>query len=207
MAKASSTEPIEEVKARRIRDNPRGQQVLEVASRMFLKQGYDATSIQEIADEVGVLKGSLYYYITGKEDLLFAIIDDVHRGGAELLGDAATSSGDTETRFRSFLDSYVRYSASILVKAAIFDLEFRALSMTMRRRILAQRQEFDNFLTGLITEGQQDGTFRRSVVPAVAANSIYLTINGLHRWYKPSQLSMSELSAQYCDLFVAALAV
>jgi AcrR family transcriptional regulator len=203
--RTSSTEPVEEVKARRVRDSPRGQQVLEVASRMFLRQGYDATSIQEIADEVGMLKGSLYYYITGKEDLLFAIIDDVHQRGAELLRDAATISGDTQTKFRGFLDSYVRYSASILVKAAIFDLEFRALSPTMRRRILAQRQEFDGFLTGLITQGQEDGTFRRSVIPAVAANSIYLTINGLHRWYKPSLLSMSELSDQYCDLFAAAL--
>ena len=47
----------------------------------FHEKGYEATSIQDIADAVGILKGSLYYYITSKEDLLFEILEDVHQQG------------------------------------------------------------------------------------------------------------------------------
>lgn len=206
MADSKSNEPpVSEVKLRRIRESARGQQILEVASQAFLSKGYDATSIQEIADEVGVLKGSLYYYITGKEDLLFAIIEDVHRGGAELLAAAQKSSGTVEEQFHDFLMSYVSYSAQILVKAAIFDLEFRALSPEMRRQILAQRKAFDDYLTKLIISGQEAGVFRQEVIPSVAVSSIYLTINGLHRWYRSEDLSIDDVVQQYTEFFLRAL--
>ena len=56
-------------------------EVLEAAARVFHEKGYESTSIQDIADAVGILKGSLYYYITSKEDLLFEILQDVHEQG------------------------------------------------------------------------------------------------------------------------------
>ena len=54
----------------------RSQDVLEAAVRVFHKKGYASSSIQDIADEVGVLKGSLYHYIDSKEDLLISIFDN-----------------------------------------------------------------------------------------------------------------------------------
>ena len=59
----------------------RRQEILEAAAGVFHAKGYKATSIQDIADAVGILKGSLYYYITSKEDLLFEILEDVHQQG------------------------------------------------------------------------------------------------------------------------------
>ena len=54
----------------------RSQDVLEAAVRVFHKKGYASSSIQDIADEVGVLKGSLYHYIDSKEDLLARLFED-----------------------------------------------------------------------------------------------------------------------------------
>src|SRR5690242_21930048 len=66
-------------RARRSRAPRRRQQeIVEAAARVFHEKGYESTSIQDIADAVGILKGSLYYYITSKEDLLFEIIRGVH---------------------------------------------------------------------------------------------------------------------------------
>jgi len=53
-------------------------QLIEVATRVFFEKGYDAASLQDIADRLGMLKGSLYYYIQSKEDLLFEVISTVH---------------------------------------------------------------------------------------------------------------------------------
>ena len=54
--------------------NNRLELIIEAAARMFDAKGYSATSTQDIANEVGLLKGSIYYYINSKEDLLFRII-------------------------------------------------------------------------------------------------------------------------------------
>src|SRR5947207_409360 len=64
----------------------RQQEILEAAARVFHEKGYESTSIQDIADEVGILKGSLYYYIRSKEDLLYEIIRDIHDDAIAYVG-------------------------------------------------------------------------------------------------------------------------
>ena len=56
-------------------------ELIEVATQVFYEKGYDGASLQDIADRLGMLKGSLYYYIQSKEDLLFDVISAVHRDG------------------------------------------------------------------------------------------------------------------------------
>ena len=63
---------------RGIRNEQRWGEVLETASEVFGERGYPAASIQEIAERLGIAKGSLYYYARTKEDLLFEILKRAH---------------------------------------------------------------------------------------------------------------------------------
>ncbi len=56
----------------------RRQELIDAAAKIFQDKGYEAASIQDVADALGILKGSVYYYIDSKEDLLFAAIQEVH---------------------------------------------------------------------------------------------------------------------------------
>src|SRR5262245_1297495 len=56
----------------------RRQEIIDAAAEVFHRKGYSDASIQDIADEVGLLKGSLYHYIEAKEDLLFAVLSGVY---------------------------------------------------------------------------------------------------------------------------------
>ncbi len=56
-------------------------ELLEVATDVFSEKGCEAASLQDIAERLGMLKGSLYYYINSKEDLLYHVINDVHQEG------------------------------------------------------------------------------------------------------------------------------
>jgi AcrR family transcriptional regulator len=76
---------------------------------VFYAKGYDAASLQDIADRLGMLKGSLYYYIQSKEDLLYDVIKAAHEEGlatieslaagraTRLSGCATSSSGTSST--------------------------------------------------------------------------------------------------------------
>ena len=67
-------------------------QILEAALRLFARQGFHATSIQEIVDDVGMAKGSIYFYFKSKDDLLASIVEyygeQMHAGMAEHPGEA-----------------------------------------------------------------------------------------------------------------------
>src|SRR5690348_15778646 len=89
-------------------DGDRESQILEAATRIFQERGYDATTIQAVADDVGILKGSLYYYIDKKEDLLFQIVEGVHRGLAESLAEVEAETDPVE-RVRVFIAAHVRF--------------------------------------------------------------------------------------------------
>ena len=52
---------------------PRTREIIAAAAKLFKEKGYDATTIQDVADEVGMLKGSLYYHIKSKEELLYRV--------------------------------------------------------------------------------------------------------------------------------------
>src|SRR6266496_3647760 len=78
-------------------------EVLDAAVRVFHAKGYDATSIQDIADEVGILKGSIYYYITSKEDVLFEILDEVHRAAFNAVVEAIEIDGDALQKLHAFV--------------------------------------------------------------------------------------------------------
>src|SRR5918999_1583403 len=67
----------------RIRDA----EVLETAAEVFARRGYAAATVQEVADELGMLKGSIYYYTKSKEDLLFRLLSAVHDDVDRLLGE------------------------------------------------------------------------------------------------------------------------
>jgi AcrR family transcriptional regulator len=67
----------------------RHDEILEAAISLFSRKGFAAASVQDVADAVGLLKGSLYHYIDSKDDLLFRILDESHRQGTAIMDEIA----------------------------------------------------------------------------------------------------------------------
>jgi AcrR family transcriptional regulator len=98
MAANAETSELRNGRPRRGAANPRvgnsqEARMIDVAARMFQERGYDATRLQDIADEVGLLKGSLYHYIDSKEDLLFRLLESVHVEVERILDEVAAVEG------------------------------------------------------------------------------------------------------------------
>ena len=104
----------------------RHEEILEAAARVFHEKGYESTSIQDIADAVGILKGSLYYYIDSKEDLLYEILEGIH---GEALAEVrqAAAEGEPLERIRAFVAAHIHHNAENLVKMALFFQDFRGV--------------------------------------------------------------------------------
>lgn len=184
----------------------RRQEIVETAAQVFATKGYDGTSIQDIADAVGMLKGSLYYYIDSKEDLLAAVISEAHRVGMERVEMLERDDGDALTALRAFIDSHIANLTSNLVPSSVFFHEFRALSQDRRSDIVAKRDQYDAFLRDLVRRGQAEGTMRPDVDPKLASLAILGMMNWVYQWYRadgPS--SPAELGAAFTDLVLRGL--
>jgi AcrR family transcriptional regulator len=156
----------------------RQKEVVDAAARVFHERGYESTSIQDIAANLGILKCSLYYYIRSKEDLLNEILWGVH-------------DDDIEN----------------LVKMGVFFHDFRSLSEDRRARIIAARDIYDGMLRNLIAEGQTEGVVCADVDPMMAAMAALGMCNWIYQWYQPrGRLKPSEVADQFADLVVAGLA-
>src|SRR5580658_9380050 len=85
------------------RKQERKQEVIDVAARVFHEKGYGSSSIQDIADGVGILKGSLYYYIDSKEDLLYEILRGVHEEALARIETAVAAETGTLAKIRAYV--------------------------------------------------------------------------------------------------------
>jgi AcrR family transcriptional regulator len=185
----------------------RRQEILEAAAGVFHEKGYKATSIQDIADAVGILKGSLYYYITSKEDLLFEILQDVHQQGLQNLERIDKVAGTPLQKIRAFVTVHVTHNAENLVKMAVFFHDFRSLSPERREIIVAERDLYDKHLRALISAAQKDGSVCPDLDPKLSSIEILGMMNWIYHWYRPGGgLSVSALAESMADFVVAGLA-
>ena len=185
----------------------RQQEIVEAAARVFHEKGYESTSIQDIADAVGILKGSLYYYITSKEDLLFEVIQGVHEEALKSLERTRHLEGDALQKIRAFVVVHVTHNATNLVKMAVFFHDFRSLSGERREIIVKERDLYDHALRELIRQGQEEGTICPDIDPKLAAITVLGMMNWIYQWYRPGGgLSVEEIASAYGDFVVAALA-
>src|SRR5258708_3329722 len=103
-------------------------EIIQAALRIFAEKGYAATSIQDVADAVGVLKGSLYHYIDSKEDLLFHIFDDAHAEAEKLMAEVDNLDADPVERLRFYLEASVRRTLGNLPLQALYFRDWRHLT-------------------------------------------------------------------------------
>ena len=177
-------------------------QILRQAALTFLHNGYDASSMSQIADGCGITKPGLYYHFRGKQDLLFAIMNHA----MDLLEErtlAAMLSADThEEQLRSILHSHVRL---------ITELEDGALTILVvternglrpeDRRIIEQRVRTYTALIRATLEGLRAAGRLREIDSAVATASLLGLVVWTSRWYRKSgRLSGDEIADQIAEL-------
>lgn len=182
-------------------------EVLDIAARVFHEQGYEATSIQDIADELGVLKGSVYYYISGKEDLLFELLQEVHKAALQAVTEAVERDGDPLQKIHAFVETLSRFNADNQERMGILLHDFRSLSEERRREIVRERDRYDRMLRKLITEGQDEGVVCTDIDPKLTVLAVMGMINTIYQWYRPGGKQRSDtIGLAYADLVTRALA-
>jgi AcrR family transcriptional regulator len=183
-------------------------EILDAAGAVFHEKGYQAARIEDIAARVGILKGSLYYYIQTKEDLLYALAVDSHEKGiATLAEDEATRSADAATRLDAFVRRYMAMIPATPDYAAVAERDVGLLRGERREHIMGMRTEIHRFLRRIVEQGIDEGCFDVTLDPGVVTNSLLEMLHGTVRWFRPGgRRSYSDLADFYVALVARGLA-
>jgi TetR/AcrR family transcriptional regulator, cholesterol catabolism regulator len=185
----------------------RRQEILTAAARIFHRKGYDATSIQEVAEAVGMLKGSLYYYIDSKEDLLYGVIERAHRLGNEGREQASVEGDSAVSQLRRTIRAHVRNNLEHLADIGVFFHDFRSLGPERRQAIVAERDDYERFIRGLIERGQEEGSLDPDVHPKLATMALLGAMNWVYQWYRDDgPRSPDEIADAFADVALGGVA-
>lgn len=186
----------------------RRQEVIDTAARIFHKKGYEATSIQEIAEEVGILKGSLYYYIETKEDLLFGVIKEAYDAALNLIEQLEQRDGGALELIEALVHGHAEIFSKNYVQSSVFFREFRALSEGRQQTIRQAGDVYNRFLVSQIRRGQRSGEVRSEINPRLVAIGIIGMMNSMAFWYRPGgPASAAQIGTEFSRLVIGGLQV
>jgi len=182
-------------------------ELIEVATQVFYEKGYDGASLQDIADRLGMLKGSLYYYIQSKEDLLFDVISSVHKQGLEVVRGKADVPGGPLDKLESVILGHVEHTCRNLVPTAVFLHELSALPTERRQEILGTEHAYQGVFRDLVERGQAAGEVRADLDPRLAALSILGSTNWVYRWFRPGgTFTPEQIGAEMAEMAIRGIA-
>jgi TetR/AcrR family transcriptional regulator, cholesterol catabolism regulator len=156
------------------------------AARLFAEKGYHGTSIGDLAEAMGVQKGSLYAHIESKADLLW----EVAREGADAFHAALDAIPDelpATEKIRLALRAHLRVVADQLDVATVFVREWRYLSGERRDAFIAERRRYEERFRALFGEGRELGELRTDLDEATATLLALSAANWAYTWLRPEE--------------------
>src|SRR5919205_3057361 len=154
------------------------------AARLFAQKGYHGTSIGDLAEAMGVQKGSLYAHISSKQDLLYETMAE--GAGAFHAGlDAIPDELPATEKIRLALRSHLRVVAEQLDVATVFVQEWRYLEGERRDEVVAERRRYEERIRAFFREGRDLGVLRSDLDDATAALLVLSAANWAYTWLRP----------------------
>jgi AcrR family transcriptional regulator len=171
-----------------------------VAAEVMCEKGYEATSMNDIADAVGLTKAGLYHYIRGKEDLLFQIMSY----GMDMVDQDAIAPAklivDPMERLRTIISRHSKRVIEFGGAVSILLDEMYALTPAHRRAIKARKRAYFDLLRETLEQLSADGKLR-NVSPTVATFSLFGMINWVSRWYrKDGKLTSEQILGDFLEI-------
>jgi AcrR family transcriptional regulator len=178
-------------------------EILAAAVDIFYDRGYATTSVEDVASAVGILKGSLYYYIDSKDDLLFRIVDAVHQDVQQIVDEVAARTDEPPLdRLADYVRRQVEYNARNLKRIAVYYHDFERLSDERLADIRKRRRQHEQFVTGLLGEAQERGDLAADLDLRLAAKCVFATIIWMYTWYRPGGNVSGKALGDFCARFV-----
>jgi TetR/AcrR family transcriptional regulator, cholesterol catabolism regulator len=179
--------------------------LLAAAVKLFSAQGYQSTSLQQIADEAGLTKGALYHHFRTKEDVLRRVHDDMIVEVIAASRPVMDAGLPADQALREMIRVHLRVIDTHGDAIGVFLRERRAFGPENWSEIKAKRDVIEDMFVQIITEGQRGGVFALDADPRLLAFGVLGMISWATEWFRPGKVPARKIADMYADMVLAGL--
>lgn len=184
----------------------RREQIYEVAGALFSERGYHATSMRDLASQLGMQGGSLYAHISGKEELLVELVNQAAQQFDASLLPLRAADLTPEEKLREAMRRHIEVVAGNLESATVFFHEWKHLSPEAYSKVTAWRDTIDALYRDLIREGIDKGVFKADLDIKMTAYLLLSAVNWTYTWYRPGgPLNAAQIADQFAVMLLEGL--
>lgn len=180
-------------------------QILDAAAQIFREKGFHAASMQDIAAAVNLQKASLYHHVSGKQEILLALLDRALDVLYEQVSPVVLLPAPAAEKLRQMIAVYLQSVTGHADLISVLLMEHRSLDPDLRERHVPNRDRFETLWRQVLNEGVQSGEFICDEVN-LAVRGILGILNWTITWYRPDgNMSVEQIADQYAALLLNGL--
>lgn len=185
--------------ALRERYDRRRQRAVYQAAKLFARNGYDQTTMQELASTMGLATGALYHYFGAKEQLLRAICDQLMEPLLQRAQAMTTADGAPAEQLRALVRMWVAHVVEHRDHMLVFQQERHVIeSGPSWRGVRVSRKAFERLVAELLDGALAGEAANRNRLTLLALLGM---VNHTAQWYRPrGPLSPEQIADGYVDL-------
>jgi TetR/AcrR family transcriptional regulator, cholesterol catabolism regulator len=178
----------------------RRQEVVYQAAKAFARQGYDQTTMQELAATMGLATGALYHYFGGKEKLFGAICDQLMEPLLELATELLRDDEPADRQLQALVRLWVAHVVAHRDHMLVFQQERHLIESGDRwRKVRASRKAFERLVADVLARAHPRGDSRLALLALLGM------VNHTAQWYRPrGELSPEQIADGYVELVLGA---
>lgn len=179
-------------------DGERTEAAIRAAAAMLIaRHGYEAMSMRQLAEQVGVQAAALYRYFPTKEELLFTLMREHMEELAAAWEASRPPSDDPAARLSAYVANHIRFHVARRHSTQLSNLELRSLSKERLSAILRLRTAYEKELRAILRDGVERGLFSIDDT-GLTAMAIIQMITGVVVWFRPGErLSVEQVTGNY----------
>ncbi len=203
--KGLQIEPVlkEMIAEKRISDpeSPRGR-ILVAAARLFREKGYNRTTMRDLGANVGILSGSIFHHFTNKDEILFAVMDEVVIAMDEALKVSLSKANTINDKIRALIANELDFIHGKTSNATyVMVYEWRALSEGYQQQIMQGRAGYFELWQSTMSEARRQGVI--TMEPDCLRQLLHGAILWTSHWYKSDgKLTMRQLTNRIMSLAI-----
>jgi len=186
------------------------QSILEAAARIFRRDGYSGARLSDIAAEIGMKAGSLYYHFGSREALVEAVLavgtERTHARLVERLG-ALPPDADQLTRLATAIETHlVMVLAQEDIASATIKLIWQ-VPQQLRERVLAEQRAYGALWRSLLAEARAARAIRADVDLSIVRMAIMGALNWAADWYRPGRMTPEQIARDITTMIIGGLRI
>ncbi len=179
--------------------------ILDAAAQVFRQKGFHGSSMADIAEAVKLQKASLYHHVSGKQEILLALLDRALEMLFEQIDVIAKQPLPADEKLRQMIQVYLRLLAENGDLSAVLLFEHRSLEPSQHARHIPNRDRFEALWREALDDGVRTGLFVCSDT-ALTVRALMGILNWTLTWYRPEgALTIEQIADQYSNLLLNGL--